>query len=89
MEELNVEAINEFLQAEHDDQFKTALKTKCLAADAALKEAVASREEAVEEANKLQEKLNTLGSEIVRLNGVMQGQVELIDELVGTATSEG
>lgn len=85
MKEVNLEAVNTFLQEDHSsDNFKQKLKDKCLETDSLLRKAVEEREKLVEEAKALQAKLDSANTEIVRLNGSMQGHVELISELMST-----
>ena len=55
-----------------------------------MRKAVEDRDKLVEEAKELQGKLDAASSEILRLNGVIQGHIDLIGEVFSSSeSSEG
>lgn len=80
MQEIDMQKINKFLQREDLDGHLLKLKTRCLAADGLLREVVAQKEHLLQQSSELQSQLSNANSEIQKLNGKIEGLVELINE---------
>jgi len=82
LKEKEIELANNFLQEDHEDEFHNLLKTKCLQTDFLLKEATRVAQEMVSQINAMRTALSNKENEILRLNGMQEGHVNMINEIV-------
>lgn len=85
MAELNLELVNEFLKSEKLEGHELLLKNKCLQTNELLKDAIKNKNEIVAQLNKLQQDLANKENDILRLNGTLEGHVDMISEIAQTS----
>jgi len=88
MQDINIDKINNFLKREDLIGHDLLLRTKCLDTDSKLKAALKEREQLVSQINTLQTSLSNKESEIIKLNGMMESYVDLINNLVAEEKGE-